>query len=729
MGTAIAVSTIILFIVVNQNTDAESFRLTDLNQDGVVDQGDITIYEEAVAIQDTSVADLNGDDVVDVFDLFIINKDYGTGDSENRDFDKDGFSVADGDCDDNDATVFPFAEELADGIDNNCNTLADELLDYEPIASNEYYSVNVHFEENGSKNNLSVASVESGDYGFETTGLRNAGPYGIVLRNANDEIIDVVSFGIQKDITAYLYDEITEDAYEEEKHLTSGDVAVEIPKVAEIASATLVEFADDSIEIPINLNDAASGISAADTGSSSTTQADAFQACVNAGLNDGDNQVESYEVLTCYGFDNPDLTSKRDEFVSTFKDFKNTQTNVPTYSLFELVHVPLKSVHILTKDEFYAKCTSYVAGGCHIQNNLYLRAQTTPQSPRTFNQFTIAHELAHKWQWALEQLGGMIATTPGNAQAASYANAEPTSLAGIINSKCSPDDQACFFNPSKFNEKWPSRQSCADGDLSGLNTCGAGGDYKWKGSLLPNPISGNDDPKGPRPNNPGVIKSYAAKNVRERFATLFEAKLATRLQTASSLCKIIPDYRNEGGIGGLTNDTALMSSTIGFITDENDNGIPDECDPKTAKVICANNFARASYCSTGSDPQRKAECERRTKYISAEPGSQFATCGVGLITGYMDSSLPMSKLLEIGCEPTQIGGDSSPSCIFPGPPAGDGPWYRRVASICGPTHASFIMPGACSYDGIDENGEEITIPYNGGGKSYPIGEFDTTPQF
>ncbi len=39
----------------------------------------------------------------------------------NEDADMDGFSVAQGDCDDNDPSIFPAAKEICDGIDNNCN--------------------------------------------------------------------------------------------------------------------------------------------------------------------------------------------------------------------------------------------------------------------------------------------------------------------------------------------------------------------------------------------------------------------------------------------------------------------------------------------------------------------------------------------------------------------------------------------------------------------------------
>lgn len=43
------------------------------------------------------------------------------------DADGDGSSLCDGDCNDNDATIFPGAPELCDGLDNNCDGLEDNL--------------------------------------------------------------------------------------------------------------------------------------------------------------------------------------------------------------------------------------------------------------------------------------------------------------------------------------------------------------------------------------------------------------------------------------------------------------------------------------------------------------------------------------------------------------------------------------------------------------------------
>jgi hypothetical protein len=42
------------------------------------------------------------------------------------DQDADGFSVADGDCNDLDATIYPGAPEICDGKDNDCNQIVDD---------------------------------------------------------------------------------------------------------------------------------------------------------------------------------------------------------------------------------------------------------------------------------------------------------------------------------------------------------------------------------------------------------------------------------------------------------------------------------------------------------------------------------------------------------------------------------------------------------------------------
>jgi hypothetical protein len=67
-------------------------------------------------------SDLSGSESVDL---------SGTGGASTEDVDEDGFSPADGDCDDGRADVYPGAPELCDGRDNNCDDVvpADEADD------------------------------------------------------------------------------------------------------------------------------------------------------------------------------------------------------------------------------------------------------------------------------------------------------------------------------------------------------------------------------------------------------------------------------------------------------------------------------------------------------------------------------------------------------------------------------------------------------------------------
>ena len=58
------------------------------------------------------------------------------------DADNDEFSPADGDCDDTDATVYPGAEEVCDGLDNDCNGVLDDglsVLPFYPDADGDGY--------------------------------------------------------------------------------------------------------------------------------------------------------------------------------------------------------------------------------------------------------------------------------------------------------------------------------------------------------------------------------------------------------------------------------------------------------------------------------------------------------------------------------------------------------------------------------------------------------------
>jgi len=85
---------------------------------------DVSSDDDATADDDDATAD--DDDAT-------ADDDDATGDDDDSaasaDLDGDGWSVADGDCDDNDASVHPEAPEQCDGVDNNCDGTVDEGVD------------------------------------------------------------------------------------------------------------------------------------------------------------------------------------------------------------------------------------------------------------------------------------------------------------------------------------------------------------------------------------------------------------------------------------------------------------------------------------------------------------------------------------------------------------------------------------------------------------------------
>ncbi len=90
------------------------------------------ILDDHEAVEDGGVVDIDGDGDLDVY--FWTNDRFDNGlvyllseSSAPVDNDGDG-SFSDEDCDDNNPDVFPGAEEICDGIDNDCNGMADDGL-------------------------------------------------------------------------------------------------------------------------------------------------------------------------------------------------------------------------------------------------------------------------------------------------------------------------------------------------------------------------------------------------------------------------------------------------------------------------------------------------------------------------------------------------------------------------------------------------------------------------
>ena len=78
--------------------------------------------DKDTSTSDTSVTDTADDTDTDIEDDTAIAVMYGVPDTGSWDNDGDGYTPAGGDCDDNNAEIYPEAREIAgDGVDSNCN--------------------------------------------------------------------------------------------------------------------------------------------------------------------------------------------------------------------------------------------------------------------------------------------------------------------------------------------------------------------------------------------------------------------------------------------------------------------------------------------------------------------------------------------------------------------------------------------------------------------------------
>jgi len=108
-------------VVFTSDIDGE-LCVTEFDEDGLADctailsVGDHFLKVEAV-LDDDVVADT------------AFPHDVVTPSGDLNDLDQDGFSVAEGDCDDNNPNTYPGALELVDGFDNDCDGFVDEGID------------------------------------------------------------------------------------------------------------------------------------------------------------------------------------------------------------------------------------------------------------------------------------------------------------------------------------------------------------------------------------------------------------------------------------------------------------------------------------------------------------------------------------------------------------------------------------------------------------------------
>jgi len=108
----------VLFV---SDLDGELCRI-DLDEDGIAAcDADLSLGSHLLTIEAFEYDEV----VADAF----LRHDVVAPSGDLNDLDGDGYTVAEGDCDDNNANTYPTALELVDGMDNDCDGFVDEGID------------------------------------------------------------------------------------------------------------------------------------------------------------------------------------------------------------------------------------------------------------------------------------------------------------------------------------------------------------------------------------------------------------------------------------------------------------------------------------------------------------------------------------------------------------------------------------------------------------------------
>ena len=129
-----------LDLSVSDSVAEGTIYLSDLNVSGAPEEG-LEITGASAALVDGSLSS-NADGIVSVgshLDLSGTQLSFNTGWGYTAsDWDGDGYSIGDGDCEDNNASIYPGAAEATDWVDNDCDGIADDGTDETDIDGDGY---------------------------------------------------------------------------------------------------------------------------------------------------------------------------------------------------------------------------------------------------------------------------------------------------------------------------------------------------------------------------------------------------------------------------------------------------------------------------------------------------------------------------------------------------------------------------------------------------------------
>lgn len=554
-----------LMLYSRHDVRADGFLPSDLNQDGIVNQRDVEVIKgsysnSAGGIIATSPYDLNEDHNINALDLAIVEDNVGNGTDPDRDFDADGYTVADGDCKDRDVAINPFAEEKADGVDNNCTGTIDELVSYTPLASSEVYDIRVHFDTNTNPPAVSVTSVGTRtlDKAYSAAAL---GDYAAEVRDSQGNFLDAAFFG-----SCVGYD-TPNDVDPSPNPSKTCDTNVLVPKTASGTTITIRSLRDAHFSLPV-------AITSAQKENSAVRAAGDWPAC---------HSDFSRYTSECFEAEsaNPDVV---DEVLDSLDRVSKT--------------IPYLTKVKINRLSFSAGATICNQGvACFSPaNGIAFSTDALQGRDHRIIEATVAHEFSH-YLWYLFTTYGETGpgTDPSDLMRRQYSE-----MARFVNTKmCNNDTRKCVLDPTNLVHDW--LRTVQPRICNGLDdACGTKLLLDWVDAL--NPATNKTDPSGPRPQEDiGTLRAYGQNKQEEHWAVMFEGIYldtinALKVNTGTSdpteyfssiksVIKSSPLYPN---MNGLTSDLSFLGKN-GLIKDWDHDGVDDKydnCAPQTYPTLC-----------------------------------------------------------------------------------------------------------------------------------------------